>query len=487
MTFQQTGPIDSEVKRITAPPSPPTVVNSEFVGDLHFENEYPTQETVQKLYDQLDFQRACQVFMRNITAASMYSFRHGLERDLGWSSPRDFVIWDGPFDAHSLMLTPNSETVYGLTYLDLKSDGPTVAEVPAGMLGVINDMWMREVGNVGPVGPDQGAGGRFLFLPPGYSREVPEFGFHILRPKTYGVWFLLRAFRSPEGDAGPAVALHKQVRIYPLSEMSSPPAMKYVNAAGKTCDTIHPVDIRYFEDLADLVNQEHDDAIDKETRGILAAIGIVKGQAFDPDERMQRILKEAAKVGSAMALATSYDPRLSVYRYPDRQWIEIGNTGYPKYEMDGYTVLDGLSLMGWFATVSSIAMVRPFLGKGSVYMWAYKDGQGEWLDGGETYKLHLPPNPPAANFWSIVLYDVWTRAMLANGQVAPSKNSYDQRIQVNDDGSIDFYFGPEAPEGQESNWIRTLPGKGFFVMFRLYGPLEGYMDRSWKPSDIEIV
>ena len=148
-------------------------------------------------------------------------------------------------------------------------------------------------------------------------------------------------------------------------------------------------------------------------------------------------------------------------------------------------MLDGLSLMGWFATGTSIAMVRPILGKGSVYMWTFKDGRGAWLDGGKSYRLRLPKDAPAANFWSAVVYDVWSRAMLANGQETPSKNSFDQRIQSNEDGSIDLCFGPEAPTGQESNWIRTLPGKGWFTIFRLYGPLEGYMDKSWKPSDIE--
>lgn len=484
MTFKPTGPTDADVKRITAPVSPPQVVESEFVGTLNFENEYPTLETVQKLYDQLDFQRACQVFMRNITAASMYSFREGLARDLGADSARHFVVWDGPFDANSLLLTPNSETVYGTTYLNLKQDGPTVVDASAGVLGFFNDMWMREVENIGPAGPDQGQGGKYLVLPPSYEGELPDSGYFIVRPRTYGNWLLLRAFRTPDGDAGPAVAALKQVRVYPYEQKDAPPEMIHVNAAGKTLDTIHPTDFRYFEDLADLVNQEHEDAIDSETLGMMAAIGIVKGQPFAPDERMQRILREAAMVGSCMALATSYDTRLPLQRYPDRQWIEIGNTGYPEYRKDNYTMLDGLSLMGWFATASSKAMVRPILGKGSVYMWTYKDGQGEWLNGNKTYRLRLPEGIPAANFWSIVLYDVWTRSTLANGQTVASKNSYDQSLKYNADGSIDLYFGPEAPESYESNWIRTLPGKGWFTILRLYGPLEGYMDRSWKPSDI---
>lgn len=485
MGFEPTGPVDSDIVRITSPISPPPVVESDFVGELNFENEYPTKETVQKLYDQLDFQRACQVFLRNILGSSMYSFRHGLARDLGASATNQFVVWDGPFDAHSLMLTPNSETVYGTNYLDLKTDGLTVVDVPPGMLGFFNDMWMREVENIGPLGLDKSNGGKFLVVPPGYEGELPESGYFIVRPRTYGVWLLLRAFRTPDGDAGPAVESHKRVRVYPYALREAPPAMEFVNASGKTCDTIHPIDIRYFEDLADLVNQEHEDAMDAESLGMLAAIGIVKGQPFEPDERMTRILKEAARVGSAMALVESYDSRLPVQRYSDRRWVEIGNTGYPYYSKDNYTMVDGIPLMGWFATASSKAMVTPILGKGSVYMWTYKDGSGAWLDGAKSYRLHVPEGVPAANFWSTVVYDVWTRAMLANGQEMPSRNSYEKSLQYNEDGSLYLYYGPEAPDGKESNWIRTLPGKGWFTIFRIYGPTEGYMDASWKPGDIE--
>jgi hypothetical protein len=476
-------PTDADLERITAPPSPPPVVHSDFIGDIHIENEYPTAETVEKLYDQLDFQRACQVFLRNIMASSMYSVRHGLSRDLGVATAQHYAVWDGPFDARSLLLTPNSETVYGMTYLALADDGPTVVEAPASVLGVFNDMWMREVENVGPAGPDQGAGGSYLLLPPGYDGDVPD-GYFVVRPLTYGVWLGLRAFRTPEGDAGPAVATHHQVRIYPLDLADDPPEMQFVNASGRNLDTIHPVDSRYFDDLAALVAEEHEDAVDVETAGMLAAIGIEKGKPWNPDERMQRILAEAATVASHMALATSYKSRLPLERYEDRQWIEIANTGYPEFQLGNHRVLEGQSLMGWFATVSSKAMVRPMLGKGSVYMWTFTAGDGKWLDGGKSYRLNLPAGIPAASFWSAVVYDVWTRSMLANGQPAASKNSYDPGVSANDDGSVDLLFGPEPPADNEGNWIRTLPGKGWFIILRLYGPLEGYMDRSWKPSDV---
>jgi hypothetical protein len=150
-------------------------------------------------------------------------------------------------------------------------------------------------------------------------------------------------------------------------------------------------------------------------------------------------------------------------------------------------VLDGESLMGWFATVSSKAMVRPTLGKGSVYMWTFKGADGEWLDGAKSYRLHLPAPIPAENFWSNVVYDVWTRSLLANGQTVASKNSYDPAVTANQDGSVDLHFGPEPPPEGEGNWIRTLAGKGWFTVLRLYGPLEGYMDRSWKPGDVKPI
>ena len=273
--------------------------------------------------------------------------------------------------------------------------------------------------------------------------------------------------------------------MYPLARKDAPPEMTFIDASGRALDTIHPVDGRYFDDLAQLVVEEHEEAIDPESAGMLAAIGIAKGERFAPDERMRRILGEAATVASFMALATSYKPRLPLRRYDDRQWIEIANTGYPDYRHGNHMLLDGLSLMGWFATVSSKAMVRPMLGKGSVYMWTFTSADGEWLDGGRNYRLHLPSGIPAANFWSLVVYDVWTRSMLANGQAEASKNSYDHALAVNEDGSVDLYIGPAPPDAGTGNWIRTLAGKGWFSILRLYGPLEGYMDKSWKPSDIE--
>ena len=111
------------------------------------------------------------------------------------------------------------------------------------------------------------------------------------------------------------------------------------------------------------------------------------------------------------------------------------------------------------------------------------------VDGCSAKRVQLshPANPPAKDFWSIVAYDNWTRSILPNGQQAASKNSYDKSIKANSDGSIDIYFGPDPPAGKATNWIRTVPGVGWFVIFRLYGPLQPWFDKTWAPEDIVAV
>ena len=123
------------------------------------------------------------------------------------------------------------------------------------------------------------------------------------------------------------------------------------------------------------------------------------------------------------------------------------------------------------------------VGVGSQYLGTYKDASGAYLDGGQNYRLRLPAGIPAKDFWSVTVYDAETRSLLQNGQPKPSISTYDQP-DVNPDGSVDISFGPGAPKGKEKNWVRTVPGKGFFVWVRLYGPLEPFFEQAWRPDDI---
>ncbi|PWB80782.1 MAG: hypothetical protein C3F08_03540, partial [Candidatus Methylomirabilota bacterium] len=133
------------------------------------------------------------------------------------------------------------------------------------------------------------------------------------------------------------------------------------------------------------------------------------------------------------------------------------------------------------------AMAAKMVGVGSAYGGAFVDSEGKPLDGSKTYKIHLPPNIPAKNFWSFVVYDNQTRSMLQTDQQFPSIGSQKKGIVINPDTSVDVWFGPTAPAGHEANWVQTVPGKGWSVLIRIYGPLQPWFDKTWKPGEIELV
>ena len=456
------------------------------IGTLEFFDGLPTESTVQKAYDYLDFQRGVNVFLKEMRAASMVSMRSGF-RDQGVTRSNQMVIFENLMDSKALWLTANTETIYASNFLDLKTDGPTVIEIPPNVLGILDDMWMRYVGDLGNAGPDKGKGGKFLVLPPGYKGDVPD-GYHVFRSQTNGVWFILRGFLVG-GDAKPAVAsIKKHTRIYPLASTKKPPAMKFINVSGHVHSTIHANNFHFYEEINALIQEEHDDAIDADDRGQLALLGIIKGQVFNPDKNKRKLLNEAAIVGAAIARSISFASRDDmVYFYPndDRTWFSAFAIGNHEFLVDNWLNHDARTQFMYNATGITPAMAIAMPGIGSQYAAAVRDAKGQYLNGSESYKLRLPPNVPAKDFWSILVYDTQTRSMLQTDQQFPSLNNERGDIKKNADGSFDIYFGPKAPKGKEHNWIQTVPGKGFMLMLRLYGPLEPWFDKTWRPGKIE--
>jgi hypothetical protein len=456
------------------------------VGSLEFFDGFPTTGTAQKMHDYLLFHRAVDVFLDEMSAASIFALREGL-RDLGVQECHQMAIFESLMDSKALWLTANTETVYASNFLDLKEDGPVVIESPPNVLGILDDMWMRYVGDIGNAGPDRGQGGKFLILPPGYKGEVPE-GYHVFQSETYGVWFIIRGFLV-EGDPRPAVeSFHNNLRIYPLAAADNPPAMEFINASGIPHNTIHANNYQFYEELNQVIQEEVAEAINEDRRGRLALLGIVKGQAFNPDENMRAILDEAAYTGAAIARTISWAlPDQSVLFYEDDPtWFSafaIGNHEFLSQE--GWLHRDARSMFMYNAIGITPAMAVAMPGIGSQYAAAAKDSEGNWLDGSLSYKLNLPPDIPAKDFWSVVLYDSQTRSMLQTDQQFPSLNSQGGMVEMNPDGSTDIYFGPEAPDGKDNNWVQTAPGKGFWLILRLYGPLDPWFDKSWRPGRIE--
>ena len=166
--------------------------------------------------------------------------------------------------------------------------------------------------------------------------------------------------------------------------------------------------------------------------------------------------------------------------YPDRQWVNV----FPGQDPFFRGNLLERTMYFTLAYGMSPGMAVSMVDKGAKYPGVFRDKDGDYLEGGKSYSLHLPPDIPAANFWSMTVYDALTASGLNNGQTFPSLNQMDKPTQ-NADGSLDLYFGPTAPAGHEKNWMRTVPGKGYFLLLRLYSPKESFFDKTWKPNDIE--
>ncbi|WP_152975322.1 DUF1254 domain-containing protein [Rhodococcus rhodochrous] len=476
----------STYKMVTDIPPSITTPNSveTRLGTLRFFDGLPDEATVQKVYDNLDFQRAVQAFLTALPAASLSATRAGI-RTFGPDN-QTMLITESLMDSHTLLLTANTETIYTLGWLDTKA-GPLVIEVPPRALGMIDDFWQRYVGDVGNAGPDRGQGGKYLLLPPDHSGDVPA-GYFVLRSRTYGNLLGVRAFIVGGDVRAAADSVKSQLRIYPLAEAADPPETSFVNISGAWFNTIHANDVTFFDEVVPVVQEEPLEATDPEVRGLLAAIGIRKGTPFAPDDRMRSILAEGAAVGNATARALVFSARnQDAYYYPDSAWqlVWIGNDY--QFSPGGVLDLDARALFYYMGLGISPAMAVKMVGIGSQYGMAYHDGAGQYLNGGKSYRLRLPGPIPAKDFWSIVVYDPQTRTMLQTDQQFPSLSSQKPDIAVNPDAAVDIYFGPEAPAGQEANWIQTIPGKGWFVALRLYGPLEPWFDKSWRPGEIELV
>ncbi|MCB1859310.1 MAG: DUF1254 domain-containing protein [Gammaproteobacteria bacterium] len=464
----------------------PDIVKTERLGTLRFFDGMPDEDAVRKAYDNLDFMRGVEAFLSGMPAASLYAMCHGFEQA---GIPAHTVgISEDLLDARSLWLTANSTTVYVTTCLDLKQ-GPVVMEVAPGLLGGVNDAFFRWDTDIGVTGPDQGRGGRYLFLPPHYDGPVPLIGFHIIPTKTNLHWLFARAFVSEAGLEAAVAGVKAGMKVYLLSAAKAHTEETFVNFSGSTMNTIHANDATYFDELNAIVQNEPADAFDPEIAGIFASIGIRKDVPFMPDERMRGILADAAAVGNATARALLFRPRdrERFYFYPDRQWYTAFAGGSHEFMTNGVRGLDDRTMFHYAATGITPAMASPQVGTGSVYAFTAHDASGAYLDGSKSYKVTLPGPVPINNFWSFVVYSTQHRSMLETDQRLAGLDSTLPSVTPDKEGSYTIWFGPEAPAGQENHWVQTIPGKGFAVILRLYGPLEPWFDKTWKPGDLERV
>ena len=503
------------------------------IGTLDFTDGMPSLDTLGKVYEHLDLVHAFEAFVNALQGVSIHAMHRGhVEAGVG---DNQFLLFSELMDAKSHILTANADTVNVTGFLDL-SDGPMVLEVPPGLLGAVNDHWGGWVIDIGGAGPDRGVGGKYLIVPPGYDGALPEGGFYVARPRTllvlvFGRVFLkdgdpgsvnelltgsMKAYRYQAGAVGTSFAAFLRGDAQ-LGAVTPPPETLFHQAGGKPMSTIMPDDSSYYEWLDEVVQQEPAGSLNPELMGSIAAIGIRKGKPFTPDERMKAILSEAAAIGNATARSLFMRPRdPDSYSYPDSAWMQLSlcvrgydfETPPPVIEgpvqdgvrrpegvqippSTGFRDLDARTGLYYGGVGVSPAETMLLSGAGSQYLMATADGGGRYMDGARTYKLTLPKDIPAKDFWSLTLYDNQTRSMLDTPQRYPRAGSQSYpspAAEASADGSTTVYFAPAQPDGVgRGNWVQTVPGKGWFVMLRLYGPLEGFFDKTWRPGEIEAV
>jgi hypothetical protein len=466
------------------------------IGTLKFVDGVPTPETTKTVYDHLDFLRGVEAFLNFIPATSLEGLRlAGVE--LGVTKCNQALIADQLLDSNPLFLTGNTDTVYCLGFLDLEKDGATVVEIPAGCgPGTVDDAFFRFVIDMGAPGPDRGQGGKYLILPPDYKGEMPKDKkdggeYFVAQSTSYVNWIPLRGFLV-DGKTDAAVKMFKEgFKVYPLSKAGNPPKMEFISFSKLPINTVHANNFEFYEELDHVIQKEPLDMLDPELRGLAASIGIVKGRKFAPDERMKKILTEAVAVGNATARAISFrdrDPRATLYA--GSQWQGFASAANYRYlDIDGVSGrnMDARTKFYYGYTVNTPAMMAKMIGRGSQYASSFADNTGEPFDGAKNYRVNIPANVPAKDFWSVVVYDPQTRSELQTSQPFPSKNNKRDKLITNADGSVDLYFGPTAPAGKEANWMQTVPKKGWFGVIRLYGPLDPWFDKTWRPGEIELV
>ena len=493
------------------------------IGTLDFKDGMPSKETIEKVYDNLDFTHAFEAFVNTFQGVSIAALHKGFQ-SVGVKD-NEVLIFSDLMDASSLFLTANADTIYTLGMLDL-SKGPMVLEVGPKMLGAIDDQWFRWVIDLGAPGADRGEGGKYLILPPGYEGNVPEGGYFVARARTNFVIWFARAFME-NSDPKPVVEqIKKTLKVYPyqaggygtpvaeflagktkLGPITPPPPTVFHEGTGKVMNTIPPNDYSYYEWLNEVVQQEPATALDAELMGPIAAIGIVKGKPFAPDARMKKILTEAVALANATSRTLFMAPRAADwYYYPGSSWVnqlfvsgyefetpipEITPEGVKPFPPTGYRLLDSRTSFFYGVTGITPGMAMRVPGIGSQYLWTIVDADKQPFDGAKTYKVTLPKDIPYANFWSFIVYDNQTRSMLDTPQRYPRAGSQSYpspAAEAAADGTTTVWFSPTQPEGvNRGNWIQTMPGKGFIPCLRLYGPLEPFFTKEWRPSEVELV
>ena len=452
-------------------------------GVVEIQDTFIADVSSQTLYDAMDLQRATQAYIWAHPLVSMTTWRNEQAKAYGISGRGGFVVLQS-FNEKLGIVTANLTTPYIFNF-DNVDGNPLFIDYPAGATaGGVLDMWQRPVADLGLTGPDEGKGGSYIVVGPNDdpSTYQGQADFVIQSP-TNNIFVGLRLLdKSPEF----AASFREAMKIAPVG--GDPVDLEVSINADIPWSATAPRGVAYFETLHQILNEEPVREQDKVWVAMLEGLGIELGEPFEPTERQARILAEGAALGELMQRNIQINPRFAEPYWEGTSWYKSFDFGVEQIT-DTKVELDERALWFYEAVTSTQGMVNPQVGQGQVYMTSKRDSNGELLRPDQTYRLRVPPNAPVAQFWSLTLYSENTRRAYESGEgtIASASRDSTNDLVVNEDGSVDLYIGPSAPEGFEKNHMPTVADDGWFVYFRLYAPLEPWFDKSWSLPDFEPV
>jgi hypothetical protein len=460
----------------------PTSVLHTRIGAIELDAGLPAMmRDAEHLFDAVDFQRACQAYLWALPLVGYAQWQHSARTVFGMRDI-DMVVYESLSDRLGL-LSANPAVTYIAGLPDLSRTGALIVDYPSGSsAGAIIDCWQQPITFLGEGGPDQGMGGRYLLVAPG-QKPLANVSDFVIRSPTINVFV---GFRALDVDPAHANTVIERFSMCSYGARASAEPTCFLRPHGRAWSQVPPRGLAYWERLSDALQREAKAERDHVMLSMLEPLGISANRPFAPTTRQRRILEDAEQVGALMAQATAFYGRPTEGRYrSDSHWREVSSPDRIP-ENATRSLIDERAGFFYKAAATSAGLLAGTPRRELACLGAYHDIRGHSLDGGRAYRLHVPPNPPVRQFWSLAIYDAEQRCLINNGRNVADRSSRNQ-LHRHDDGSVELYLGPEAPRGEEDNWIATIPGRAWFAYFRLYEPLPPFFARQFDLPDFVLL
>lgn len=444
------------------------------IGKLTFENNYlvglPTEQTSNKIFDEIDFQRACQAYIWSIPLTSFYAWKKSFY-DMGGEDGQ--IQFFESYDSKLGGLTYNTSTPYVLAFFNVATQ-PVMITIPTHEVrGAVHDMWQVALSQMTEPG-------QYVVIPRGGERpaNLPP-GAKVVESDTNYVFLGIRLM-AKTGEQ----RKHDLENLKITDLKGRPLSNKGINRPSRGHDGKQPRGMAFWKLLNEAIQTEPVHERDRIMLDMLRPLGIQKGQPFSPDERQKALLEDAVVVGEIMVKSIGFNKtqRLSQAEYgPKGNRWEIATTASPRQDRDFGVDLDGRAAWFYEAVTNDIAMHGMENGGwGQVYLANSRDESGKGLEGGHHYTLTIKGDVNYAKaFWTVTAYNVENRGIIHNEMKRADVGSNVPGTRKNENGDYVFHFSPKKPEGVASeNWVQTNPGENWFAYFRAYSPSKAFVEKA---------